>query len=97
MNMSGIERKPIIGEDTNLEINKAMGYRLAASEQNIEVDVEVDTKIVEIAAKVVNDPVILEDLELFASMSSEAKAAEIVRLKVEEVRKGVEELRQLVK
>lgn len=93
MNISGIERQPITNNDANLEINKAMNYRYDSLGQ----DVKVDAMIAEIAAKVVNDPVILEDLELFASMSNEARAVEIVRLKVEEVRKGVEELRQLVK
>lgn len=74
--------------ENNLQINIAMNYRFDNPGQNIKVDEVISEK-----TKNVSDINILEQIELFASMSEEVNASKIVKQVLmnakENARKGV--------
>lgn len=60
--------------ENNLQINIAMNYRFDNPGQNIKVDEVIAEK-----AKNVSDINTLEQIELFASMSDESRAYEMIK------------------
>ena len=70
--------------DNNLQINIAMNYRFDNPGQDIKVD-----QIIAENTKNVSDVNTLEQIELFASMSSEIEASKIVKQVLTDAKENV--------
>lgn len=83
---------------SNLEnFLEEMNYRHDSIDNIDHVITNVDVKIAQIASKVVRDPVVLADIELFGSMCDNIECDQILRAELANVKEKDQELRGLIR
>lgn len=74
-----------------------MNYRHDSAENADQVVTNVDVKIAQIASRVVHDPAVLADIELFGSMCDNVECDQILRAEFANVKEKNQELRGLIR